>query len=448
MLRTSSYRSLNSQASDVSRSSGNLRVSSSDVEATSTNSEQRSGLYPLDMSVIHAPNVCKLIPMVVHILLDLLEKRVPPLTNLSIGQRDKTKEEIRAISENLKRNSALGLSFEIQSIKDHSTGVLFEILRSYTERNFPDLFEPTQNFCRMSAIFLHVPDIHPSDKQYYITKELNSILKRMPSRRVALLSLLMRRFHIWVQMEIAHQMAKDSRKTSEEVKQEGFSYLADIFSSCLVHISERREVAVINNGVKNEDIEAFLTANLYGVKEAKDDLAKYEAEILKPLIPEDFLNATEYIREKGRQEHYAKIFATLRLAKENAKHDAERYADVKEIDWKQDGLFQEEANVSHTPSPTVYAHNEPERQYFLRSCEAISIKVVDRAGTETDRICLKKPLDWCSLFILLNVIDIDFWHKTALEIVSTQQERELMRRSRKGSWRRAIGATRTRPRDQ
>ncbi|KAM3184858.1 hypothetical protein ACTXT7_007537 [Hymenolepis weldensis] len=380
-------------------------------------------------------------PTVIGILFDLLEKRIPPLSKLCIGRRDKTPEEINAISENLKRNSAVGLSFVIQSLTDHSTGVIFEVLRCYIEKNFPALFEPTQNFCKMGVIFHHTIDIHQSDKRCYATEELDKIFKRMPSRRVSLLSLIMRRFHIWVQEEVAHQLRGNIQKTSEELKQEAFSFLADIFSSTLVRISERREVAIITNGIKYEDIEIFLVANLYVLEDYESEMAKHEAENQVSLNPKDFLNATDYMQARERQERYAKIFANLRLAKENAKRDRERaealQANLRPIDRE----FEQMGQVKKAHAPDIII-DEPEIFYKPRACGPTSVKIFDQDGRHMENICLKKSLDWCSLYTLMTVISVDYWHTTALELAKTQQQKEKMIRSKNGSWRRGVSAQR------
>nr|CDS32721.1 hypothetical protein HmN_000455600 [Hymenolepis microstoma] len=419
-----------SYSHDSGRSDTSLiRIHSSTSDLDSSN----------DMTPI-APH--KPFPAVIGIMLDLLEKRIPSLPKLCIGRRDKTPEEINAISENLKRNSAVGLSFAIQSLTDYSTGVIFEVLRYYIEKNFPALFEPTQNFCKMSVIFHHTIDIHPGDKRYYATEELDKIIKRMPSRRISLLSLIVRRFHIWVQEEIAYQLRGNIQKTPEKVKQEAFSFLADILSSTLVRISERHEVAIMENGIKYEDIEIFLLSNMYSLEDYGSEMKKYEAENQSPLKIEDFFNATDFMRARERQEHYAKIFANLRLAKENARRDQKRaealQADLKPSDWE----FEKTRQTKKKYSPDIIVGDDIDINYKLRSCGLTSVKVFDKDGKHMENICLKKSLEWCSLYALMTVISVDYWHTTALELAKTQQQKEKMRRSRNGSWRRGVSPQR------
>ncbi|VDN95942.1 unnamed protein product [Rodentolepis nana] len=384
----------------------------------------------------------KTFPAVVGIILDLLEKRIPSLSKLCIGRRDKNSEEINAISENLKRNSAVGLSFAIQSLSDYSTGVIFEVLRCYIEKNFPALFEPTHNFCKMSVIFHHTMDIHQGDKRWFATEELNNIVKRMPSRRISLLSLIVRRLHIWVQEEIAYQLKGNTLKKSEEIEEEAFSFLADIFSSTLVRISERHEVAIMEHGIKYEDIEVFLKANMHDLEDYGSEMEKYEAENQSPLNLADFFNATQYMRARERQEHYAKIFANLRLARENGQRDQKRAealrANLKPDDWE----FEKTKPTKKTYSPDIIMGDDVDINYKPRACGLTSVKIYDKEGKHMENVCLKKSLEWCSLYTLMTAISVDYWHETALELAKTQQQKEKMRRSKNGSWRRGVSPQR------
>lgn len=443
----------NSNASDNGSKAGS--PSGAIAVYTFGNPEAGAGLKteqcPSDTSTSCSQKVCQMVPMVVQILLDILETRIPPIHSLRAGLKDKTVAEIAAMTENIKRNSAVGLGSAKQTLKDHSTGTLLQVLRYYLLNNYPFLFEPTHQLCKMSVIFLHVPYIPSDDRRHFATGEVAKICEKMTTRRIMLLSLIMRRLHLWVENQIAFEVTNDPNRSAEEIAYDAYSLLADIFADCLVRVPTRAKMSLLEIGVCIEEVESMLSTHAV---EEPEMSSKEESE---DVSDESIHSATQYLKKQKSREHYKRLAKNIKLAKKNAKREADK-AKAK--------MMQDSMTISNDHSnndgfrvnsetqlePKVVIIHEPvdvqEMQMMPRnacsekpscsqpSCEGTSIRIVDTAGNECDRICLSKEISWCVLMLLISAVGIDFWHKVALDVLTTKQYREKMRRSKGRTWRR------------
>ncbi|VDK31491.1 unnamed protein product [Taenia asiatica] len=444
--------STNSNASD----SGSRAGSPNSATAVHAFSNTEAGVEPKmrqctsDPGTSCAEKVCQMTPMVVQILLDILETRIPPIHNLRAGLKDKTVAEIAAMTENIKRNSAVGLESAKQTLKDHSTGTLLQLLRYYLLNNYPSLFEPTHQLCKLSAIFLHVPYIPSDDKQHYAIGEVTKACEKMTTRRIMLLSLIMRRLHLWVQNQIAFEITNNPSIGAEEIAYDAYSLLADIFADCLIRVPARTQMSLLENGINVEEVESVLSAHAV---EEPENSSEEESE---DVSDESIHSATQYLKKEKSRAHYKRLAMNIKLAKENAKREADKakakmtqkpmpssndHPNRNDFRAKSETqlrpgvvIIQEPVEVQETQMmpknecPGNSPHSQP-------PCEGTLIRIVDTAGNECDRICLNKEISWSVLMLMISAIKIDFWHKMALNVLTTKQYREKMRRSKGGTWR-------------
>ncbi|VDM33604.1 unnamed protein product [Hydatigera taeniaeformis] len=444
--------SMDSRVSDNGsrRGSRGSVISTHKFNATEAGGEMKAEQCAFDLTNSSIHKVCQMIPMVVQILLDILETRIPPIHNLRAGLKDKTTAEIAAMTENIRRNSAAGLGFAKQALEEHSTGTLLQVLRCYLMNNYPSLFEPTYQLCKLSSIFLYIPCIPTDNKRYFAIEEVAKVCEKMTTRRVMLLSLIMRKLHLWVEKQIAFEVTNNPNVSAEKIAHDAYSVLADLFVDCLIRVPTRIQMSLLDTGINIEEVESILETHEVEEPE-KSSREESEAE-----SDGSIYSATQYLKKQKSREYYKRLAMNIKLAKENARREAEK-ATAK---MTQKPMTTTKGNLDINDFKAVpEAHSRPEIMSIQESvevqeillisdnaspkepscsqlpCKGPSIRITDAANNECGRICLDKEISWSVLMLLISAIGIDFWHKVALDVLTTKQHREKMRKGRGRKWR-------------